>query len=60
LAKVKQQYLELEKDNEILNKTYMKELKKGDKMHQTLQKIKQFVTGLISQKLLCIECSRLK
>jgi hypothetical protein len=33
---MKQQYLEIEKDHEILNKTYMRELKKCDKMHQAI------------------------
>lgn len=30
LGKTRQNLTELEKDNEILNKTYLKELKKGD------------------------------
>ena len=30
LSTLKQRYLELEKDHEVLNKTYMRELKKGD------------------------------
>lgn len=41
MAKVKQQYIELEKDHEILNKTYMKELKKSDVKAQTVQRLKQ-------------------
>lgn len=32
LSKIKQQFIELEKDHEILNKTYMKELKRADRM----------------------------
>ena len=32
LANVQQKYMEIEKDHEIINKTYMRELKKGDKM----------------------------
>jgi len=43
LSKLKQKYLEIEKDNEILNKTYMKELKKGDRMQQAVTKIKGLV-----------------
>lgn len=40
LAKQKQIFFELEKDHEILNKTYMKELKKADKVNQTVDQIK--------------------
>lgn len=36
LSRLKHKYLELEKDHEIINKTYMKELKKGDAMHKSL------------------------
>lgn len=40
LAKQKQIFFDLEKDHEILNKTYMKELKKSDKVNQTVDQIK--------------------
>ena len=52
---MKQQFLEIEKDHEILNKTYMRELKKGDQMHQALQKVKQIVAAMI--KRVCLECA---
>ena len=54
LAKQKQIFFELQKDHEILNKTYMKELKKADKANQTMDQIKSLLTK-ISQKL-CAEC----
>ena len=40
LARVRTTTIELERDHEILNKTYMKELKKGDYMHRILKKVK--------------------
>lgn len=40
--------MELEKDHEILNKTYMRELKKADRMHQAMQKVKQAVNSMIN------------
>ena len=52
LGKMKQQYMELEKDHEILNKTYMKELKNADNMQQAIQRIKQTL-----DKALCKPCS---
>lgn len=33
LAKTRTKLIEIEKDHEILNKTYLKELKKGDRMN---------------------------
>ena len=40
-------YIEIEKDHEILNKTYMKELKRGDRMNQALKKVKSLVQSLV-------------
>ena len=37
---------ELNKDHEILNKTYLKELKKGEGMKQTIFKIKTILENL--------------
>ncbi len=46
LAKQKEIFFELEKDHEILNKTYMKELKKADKVNQTVDQIKSLVARI--------------
>jgi hypothetical protein len=43
LGQQKHLFFELEKDHEILNKTYMKELKKADLNYQTLESIKNQV-----------------
>ncbi len=43
IGKIRLKYLEIEKDHEILNKTYMKELKRGDRMNQALKKVKSLV-----------------
>lgn len=59
LSKMKQQSMELEKDHEILNKTYMRELKKADRMHQSIQKIKQCIISMMNEKMLCKACSTL-
>jgi hypothetical protein len=49
----------MEKDHEILNKTYMKELKRADTMHQALQRVKQAVNAMIGKKVLCERCREL-
>jgi len=49
LAKTRTKLIEIEKDHEILNKTYLRELKKGDRVHRTLQKVKQHVQNMFKQ-----------
>lgn len=39
-----------------MNKTYMRELKKGDTMHQALQKVKSLVASLLKQA--CQDCQQ--
>ena len=62
LAKTRLKFMEIEKDNEILNKTYMKELKKGDRMHQVLLRVKNSILSLIGSKgtKVCSECQELR
>ena len=62
LYKCRQKYIEIEKDNEILNKTYLRELKKGDRMQQALMKVKVQILSLFNSKLykLCPQCSQIK
>lgn len=63
VANMKQKYLELEKDHDSLNKTYLNELKKSEKLHKLLPKIKKHINSMVgsgNDTKLCNQCGELQ
>ena len=57
LALLREKYIELEKDHEILNKSYLRQLKQMEGMHKAMNRVKLLVQHLsILDGKMCTSC----